>query len=60
MVESLCYPPEAITTLLIGCNPIQNLKKFKLGNVIWDNFYLGFQIMLTGLYYSNIKIDNEI
>ena len=26
MAESLCYPPETITTLLIGYNPIQNKK----------------------------------
>ena len=28
MAESLCYPPETITTLLIGYTPIQN-KKFE-------------------------------
>ena len=28
MAESLCCSPETITTLLIGCTPIQN-KKFK-------------------------------
>ena len=26
--ESLCYPPETITTLLIGYTPIQNKKVF--------------------------------
>ena len=26
MAESLCYPPETITTMLTGYNPIQNKK----------------------------------
>ena len=29
MAESLCSPPETVTTLLIGYTPMQN-KKFKL------------------------------
>ena len=29
MAESLCYLPETITTLLISCTPIQNLKFLK-------------------------------
>ena len=29
MIESLCYPPETITTLLIGYIPIRNKKFFK-------------------------------
>ena len=29
MAESLCYSPETITTLLISCTPIQNLKFLK-------------------------------
>ena len=30
MDESLCCPPETITTLLIGCTPIQNKKLNKI------------------------------
>ena len=38
MAESLCYPPETITTLLIGYTPTQNktfsLKKKKIKNKV--------------------------
>ena len=36
MAESLCYPPETVTTLLIGYNPIQNkkLKKKKKARAV--------------------------
>ena len=30
MAESFCYPPETITTLLIGYFPIQNKKVLKM------------------------------
>ena len=33
MAESLCYPPETITTMLTGYNPIQN-KKLKKNKTI--------------------------
>ena len=41
MAESLCGPPETITTLLIGYTPIQNkmLKKKRKKNVIWAKCY---------------------
>ena len=38
MVESLCCPPKTTTTLLIGCDPIQNkkLKKMSLQEVLLE------------------------
>ena len=39
MAESLCYSPEAVTTLLIECTPTQNKKLKKKKNSIkveWD------------------------
>ena len=34
VAESLCCPPETITTLSIGCTPIQNKYNFKIKKVL--------------------------
>jgi len=50
MAESLCYSPETITTLLISCTPIQNLKFLKKKICI-----VGVRKYLNKIAVSHIK-----
>ena len=42
MAESLCYPPETITTLLIGYVPIENKNLKKENTILFPLNYLCF------------------
>ena len=52
MAESLCCSPETITTLLIGCTPIQNEKLKKKDIPHWNSLPLGSVCMLLNPHFS--------